>query len=88
MSTENLCLHNKFGFCKHGNYCWKRHVEEKCENLECEGSHCERRHPQECIYFKNYKRCKFDEYCAYSHVVAADPVLEELKLVKEKLKVV
>ena len=36
----------------------------------------------------DYKRCKFSIYCFYEHIVRTDPVLEELKLVKEKLEVI
>ena len=87
MSSGNVCLYNKFGFCKHGNCCWKMHIQEKCEIPECDASQCDKRHPQECRYYQSYKRCKFGQYCSYNHLVHTDPVLEELKLVKEKLKV-
>ena len=86
MAANTLCLYNKFGFCKHGDKCRKEHVQEICENNECNQSECRRRHPKECKYFKLYKRCKFNEFCAFSHVTPFDPVLEEVKLVKENVK--
>ena len=36
MSCENVCRHNKFGFCKYGKTCRKRHIEEDYDNKECE----------------------------------------------------
>jgi len=35
-----------------------------------------------------YKRCKYGEWCSYDHIESVDTVLEELKLVKEKLEIV
>ena len=86
MAANTLCLYNMFGFRKHGDKCRKEHVQEICENNECNQSECRRRHPKECKYFKLYKRCKFNEFCAFSHVTPFDPVLEEVKLVKENVK--
>ena len=88
MSAETVCIHNKFGYCKHGERCWKKHVEEKCGNRECCVSKCNTRHPRECRYFRDYRRCKFGEYCAFDHSVPIDPVVEELKLVKDRLEAV
>ena len=88
MSTENVCLRNKFGYCKHGDRCWKRHIQAKCERQECDARQCDKRHPQECKYYRDYKRCKFGDYCLYDHANRMDPVLEELKHVKAKLETV
>ena len=85
MSSQIFCLHYKFGFCKYGDRCWKKHIDEKCETQECDGSSCDKRHPRPCKYYRLYKRCKFGDYCAFDHFVPVDPVLEELKLVKAKL---
>ena len=32
------------------------------------------------------KKCRFNEFCAFSYVTPFDPVLEEAKLVKENVK--
>ena len=88
MSTETACLYFKYGFCKHGVYCWKQHVETKCESSKCDGRNCEKRHPRVCRFYNDYGRCKFGEFCSYNHVDRNDPVLEELKLVKAKLEIV
>ena len=70
MSANTVCFHFKFGYCKHGDHCRKRHVKDKCEKQECDPRTCDQRHPQ------------------YEHVFRTDPVLEELKLVKEKVEVI
>ena len=49
---------------------------------------CDQRHPQECRYYRDYKRCKFGIYCFYEHVVRTHPVFEELKLLKARLEVI
>ena len=67
MSTTNLCTNYKFGFCKYAERCRKRHVEAKCQNSECDGNKCERRHPHSCKFFLEFKRCKFGEYCRFLH---------------------
>ena len=85
MAAETICSYFKFGFCKHGNFCRRRHINEKCESPGCDGIKCNKRHPQFCKYFGKYRRCKFGEYCAFDHAVPIDPVLEELEEIKAKL---
>ena len=85
MTTITICLHNKFGFCKHGDKCHKEHVGEICQNERCNVSECQKGHPKDCRYYRQFKRCKFGDFCAYSHDIPTDPVLEELKLVTEKV---
>ena len=88
MSTESVCIHYKFGFCKYGNNCRKRHIEERCESSECDASHCQKRHPRACKYFSEFNRCKFGDYCDYLHKIPANPVIEELKLLKGKIEAI
>ena len=85
MSAETICSYFEFGYCKHGNFCRKRHINEKCEIKGCDGNQCNKRHPQVCKYFREYSRCKFGQYCAFDHVIRTDPVLKELEEVKNKL---
>ena len=66
MVFEMVCLHNKFGFCKFGHTCHKRHVDVICEK-DCDTQDCQRRHPRPCKFLLNYNRCKFDDYCKYKH---------------------
>ena len=43
------------------------HVDEVCQNHECEVKNCNLRHPRICKYFRDYRRCKFGEYCSFRH---------------------
>jgi hypothetical protein len=88
MSANNVCLHFKFGYCKHGDHCRKRHVKEKCLKEERDQRICDQSHPQECRFYHDYKRCMFGIYYFYKHIVRTDPVIEEFKLAKEKLEVI
>ena len=67
MESNTICIHNKFGFCKYGVKCRKKHEELKCENSSCEIFDCNKRHPKECKYFREFNRCKYNEYCRYEH---------------------
>ena len=72
MAAVNICVYNKFGFCKYGVTCRKKHVELKCESASCEIFDCLKRHPRECRYFRDFKRCKYSEYCRYEHKEISD----------------
>ena len=63
----NVCKHNKEGYCKFHDKCKYLHVNEVCIDKTCEKSTCEKRHPKACHYFMKFNRCKFGEYCKYSH---------------------
>ena len=82
----SVCLHNKFGYCKHGEKCREIHVKETCHKDDCDVTKCRRRHPKDCRYFQLYKRCKFGDFCAFSHTIRTDPVLEEIKFVRKKVE--
>ena len=86
MTAGTICLYNKFGFCKHGENCHKEHVEETCKLENCSVVDCRNRHPKNCRYYWLSKRCKFGDYCAFSHYIPTDPVLVEMKIVKEHVK--
>ena len=40
---------------------------------------------QGCRYFSVYKRCKFGEYCAFDHSAPIDPILEEIKILNDRM---
>ena len=69
MANENVCLFNKFGHCKYRETCRLRHFEEKCENKFCEIENCPLRHPKNCRYFQQFRRCKFGDYCSFAHKI-------------------
>ena len=67
ISIESLCLHRKFGHCKFSERCRKYHAQETCESSNCEVKDCLKRHPKACKYFEKYQRCKFGDFCSFSH---------------------
>ena len=67
MDRPTVCSYNKFGFCKYGVTCRKKHEERKCEKSSCEIFNCHQRHPKECRFFREFQRCKYNEYCRYEH---------------------
>ena len=84
MTMENVCLYNKYGYCKYRNTCHKLHYEETCKAESCETVHCPMRHPRPCKYFNIYKRCKFGSFCLFTHenerlssVICNDKVMKE-----------
>ena len=82
-----VCRHNKFGYCKYGNRCFRKHENDICENVQCNGKECSLRHPRNCKYFFEFQYCKFGDYCKFSHVT---PIMKETSKeiddLKEKLK--
>ena len=84
---ENVCRYNKFGFCRFGNECFRKHINIICENVNCQVTRCSLRHPSKCRYFLQYLRCKFGDYCRFSHAFTDNPNLtEEIRNIKKELK--
>ena len=50
-----------------------------CEKEEYEVHNCLERHPRECSYYRDLKRCKFGSYCSYKHKNSKDDEIEEIK---------
>ena len=85
--AASICLKNKYGFCKFRNTCRNHHVNEKCENVNCDIKLCEKRHPVECKFFRSYQRCKFLEFCHYEHkiVKTSNNIENDMNNLKEKM---
>ena len=62
----------KFGFCKFGTDCKRKHFTKVCENLSsCTNiNECKKRHPKTCKRFTIENECRFNKDCAYSHVAS------------------
>ena len=69
MATQNVCRFNKYGYCRYKEKCRKLHVNEKCENSECEIKLCMKRHPKICKFYRDYNYCKFGEFCKFVHIM-------------------
>ena len=89
LEMSTICLSSKFGYCKFGNNCDKTHFKDKCENEQCSGHACFKRHPKECFFFKNFGRCKFGSYCSYNHKTTKEQKLMiEIEMMKSELNTV
>ena len=82
----DLCLFNKYGHCKFQGTCRKKHIINICEKEECEVQNCLERHPRECSFYRDFKRCKFGSYCSYKHKTSKDDEIKELKKDLENVK--
>ena len=85
MAMENVCLFNKYGFCKFRETCRKIHYREICIEDSCETSSCTKRHPRKCKYFEIYKRCKFGTFCLFSHETNDVTNLDDVKELKDQI---
>ena len=85
--SKSVCRFNKFGYCKYGNRCFRKHENEICENVQCNSKECSLRHPRKCKYFIDFQYCKFGAYCKFSHPT---PIIKEtskeINDLKEQLK--
>ena len=75
----DICLFNKYGHCKFQGTCRKRHIMNICDKEECEVRKCLKRHPRECSYYREFKRCKFGSYCSFLHKTSKDDEIKKLK---------
>ena len=64
---REVCLFDKFSFCKNGAKCMKIHLKEVCQNRECDYRKCSKRHPKPCRIFRSNGFCRFGTSCRYSH---------------------
>ena len=47
------------------------HVSEICDKKSCDIINCNLRHPQICRDFRDFKFCKFGEWCYFKHLNTA-----------------
>ena len=64
---REVCLFDKFSYCKNGVRCLKIHLKEVCMNRECDYRKCNKRHPRLCKLFMGKGFCRFGNSCRYSH---------------------
>ena len=67
MAVETICNFFKYGYCKFKLSCKNKHVTLVCDDVKCNQSKCEKRHPRLCKYISKYGSCKLGSICAYSH---------------------
>ena len=64
-----VCMYQKFGYCKYKESCLKRHLQETCQDSSACSSKmsCQKRHPKGCKRFAIEGFCIFGAGCAYRH---------------------
>ena len=67
MAQQNVSRYFKFGYYKFSDIFGLMQISEICKNPSCDVKNCNLRHPQICKYFCDYKKCKFGEWCYFSH---------------------
>ena len=87
---REVCLFDKFSFCKNGVRCSRVHLKEVCLKRECDYRKCNKRHPRLCRFFRENGFCKFGTSCRYSHRVSREieennKKIESLEKVTDKL---
>ena len=65
--NREVCLFDKFSYCKNGVKCLRIHLKEVCWNRDCDYRKCNKRHPRPCKIFLDKGFCRFGTSCRYSH---------------------
>ena len=52
----------------------------------CDISSCNLRHPSPCNFFRDYKRCKFSDWCSYKHIESDNSSKVSYKEILEKVE--
>ena len=86
METK-VCRRNKYGYCRYGERCHFRHEKKICNNYNCNIFDCEKRHPRECWWFQEYRRCKFTSFCKFKHteIKNLEEIISKMEYNKEKI---
>ena len=70
--------------CKFSDKCRNKHVTIVCDDENCKIDSCEKRHPKQFRFQRDFGRCKFAKCCSFDHRKHKDirdmnDVIEELK---------
>ena len=82
---DEVCLFQKFEYCKLQDRCKRKHFTQVCDSLSrCKDTkECQTRHPRNCKTFASGNGCSHNEDCAYNHNVHHQ--FEEANDTKEKV---
>ena len=88
--AREICLFDKFSYCKNGDKCSRIHPKEVCLIRECDYRRCDKRHPRPCKIFRIRGFCRFGTNCRYSHrlpkeVEDQNKKIDSLEVITEKL---
>ena len=83
-----VCLVDKFSFCKNGERCSRVHLKETCLDRECDYRKCDKRHPRPCRSVMLNRFCRFDSRCKFSHSLpySVEKQNDKIQIVEEKLE--
>ena len=77
---QEVCMYQKYGFCKYRENCSKIHLKIECKDASCKSKRsCDKRHPKVCKRFILEEGCTFGQDCDYLHEEKVKSN-EELKL--------
>ena len=62
-----VCLFDKFSFCKNQERCSRVHLKETFLVRECDYRKCDKRHPWPCRSLMLNRFCRFGSRCRFSH---------------------
>ena len=65
--VHNVCIYNKYGYCKFRRFCKFQHFQDICSKVSCDIERCLLRYPKVCSYYEEFSYCKFGSFCSYLH---------------------
>ena len=71
--NREVCLFDKFSYCKNGVRCLRIHLKEVCLNRECDYRNCNKRHPN--LVKSSWKRVSVDLAQAVGTVIGLQNLL-------------
>ena len=78
--AREICLFDKFSFCKNGDNCRRHHLQEVCLIRGCDYRKCDKRHPNPCKTFMLKGFCRFGTACKYSHRISKETEEQNKKI--------
>ena len=86
MAESEVCRYFKYGHCQYQESCRFRHVNELCNDTDCVLNSSQKRPPQICIFFKEYKQFKLGAFCNYKHETEVEELgCENIFLYKDEI---
>ena len=65
--SERICKKNQFSHCRFGRFCLYKHVDTKCDIVDCRDMKCVFRHPPPCRNILQKKSCPWGSCCSFNH---------------------